>query len=99
MALEILIVPDKFKDTLSAGAAAEAIAQGWHKTRPRDRLTLLPMGDGGDGFGQIISDLASARVAKVTTVDAAHRKCVASWWWDRKTSTAIIESARVIGLA
>ena len=32
-------------------------------------------------------------------MDAAHRPCVAKWWWEPRTRTAIIESAAVIGLA
>jgi glycerate kinase len=99
MPLKILVVPDKFKGTLSAGAAARAIAKGWHRVRPQDTLELLPMTDGGDGFGEVISALLHARVRRVKTVDAAHRPCTARWWWEPETKTAIIESAAVIGLA
>jgi glycerate kinase len=35
----------------------------------------------------------------VTTVDAAHRPCKAVWWYHPASRTAIIESARVVGLA
>jgi glycerate kinase len=99
MRLKVLIAPDKFKGTLSAHAAAEAIARGWRKARPDDVLELLPISDGGDGFGEVISQLVGARQLKCKTVDAAHRPCSATWWWDAKTKTAIIESAKVIGLA
>ena len=51
MPLNVLIVPDKFKGTLTAQAAATAIARGWRRAHPQDRLELLPMSDGGDGFG------------------------------------------------
>ena len=98
-ALRILIVPDKFKGTLTAQKAALAMAHGWKKIRPRDSIELLPMGDGGDGFGEIIGRLIGAKQRKTKTVDAAHRPVVATWWWDNKTKTAVIESARVIGLA
>jgi len=50
MPLNVLIVPDKFKGTLTAQAAAELIAEGWHEARPQDKLELLPMSDGGDGL-------------------------------------------------
>ena len=49
----VLIVPDKFKGTLTAHEAVLAIAEGWRRARPTDRLELLPMSDGGDGFGRI----------------------------------------------
>ena len=97
--MKILVIPDKFKGTLTASEAAEAIARGWRKVRPRDTIELLPMSDGGDGFGEAVGSLLRARVQKIRTVDAGHRKCGANWWWDPKSRTAIIESANVIGLA
>src|SRR5438128_940747 len=99
MALNVLIIPDKFKGTLTAGAAAEAIARGWRRARPDDSLEVVPMTDGGDGFGEVISQLLKAKGQRTRTVDAAHRSCAAEWWWAREHKTAIIESAQVIGLA
>jgi glycerate kinase len=97
--MQVLIIPDKFKGTLTAEAAAEAIARGWRAARPADTLDLLPMSDGGDGFGAVVSGLLKGRVQTVKTVDAAHRPCNSRWWWEAKSKTAIIESATVIGLA
>lgn len=99
MPLKALILPDKFKGTLTAKAAAEAIAKGWCKARPDDSLELLPMSDGGDGFGEVMGSLLQAKVQTVRTVDAASRACTARWWWESKTKTAVIESATIIGLA
>ena len=99
MTLKVLIVPDKFKGTLTAPAAAAAIARGWQRIRPGDSLDLLPMSDGGDGFGEVMAGLLGARAQRVATVDAAHRRSTARWWWQPQTETAILESAEVIGLA
>ena len=33
--------------------ASEAIARGWHTARRQDDLDLVPMSDGGDGFGEV----------------------------------------------
>ena len=97
--MNILIVPDKFKGTLSAREAAQAIARGWRRARPDDALELLPMSDGGDGFGEVLSRLLGAKPRTVNTVDAAHRTCKATWWWEPRSKTAIIESARIVRLA
>jgi glycerate 2-kinase len=97
--LKILIAPDKFKGTLTAKKAADAIARGWCKVRAKDALQLLPITDGGDGFGAVMSELLKAKRQTVLTVDAAHRPRKASWWWEPKTKTALIEAADVIGLA
>jgi glycerate 2-kinase len=97
--MRILIVPDKFKGSLSARQAAHALARGWRMGRPGDSLDLLPMSDGGDGFGEVLSGLLGAHRRNVLTLDAAHRPLRCAWWWQAKTRTAIIESAKVNGLA
>jgi glycerate kinase len=99
MSLRVLIVPDKFKGTLTAQQAAEAMARGWSSKRPTDTVELLPMSDGGDGFGIVLGALLQAETRVTKTVDAAHRPITAEWWWEPKSATAIIEAARVNGLA
>jgi glycerate kinase len=96
---QVLIAPDKFKGTLSACETAQAIARGWQRARPDDACELLPISDGGDGFGAVMSAALDAKSQQIKTVDAAHRSCCSTWWWKAKTKTAIIESAQVIGLA
>mgnify|MGYP005836051001 FL=1 len=95
----MLICPDKFKGTLSATAAARAIARGWRASRPADTLDLLPISDGGDGFGELLGQLLGAEACEVATLDAAHRPRRARWWWEPRRRLALVESARVIGLA
>src|SRR5262245_194574 len=99
MSLKLLVVPDKFKGTLSAAQAADAMAKGWRSARPQDALDIVPMSDGGDGFGEVLSDLLSATSLTVKSEDAAHRAVEATWWWHEASRTAVLESARVIGLA
>jgi glycerate kinase len=99
MGLNVLIVPDKFKGTLTAQSAAEAVSRGWQRARPMDRLELLPMSDGGDGFGDVMSRLLGANPQNQKTCDAAHRSCTARWWWQPKSRTAVIDTASVVGLA
>jgi glycerate 2-kinase len=97
--MRILIVPDKFKGTLTAHQAARAVARGWRSARPDDSLELLAMSDGGDGFGEVLSELLGAARRTVATVDAAHKRRRAVWWWQARDRVAIVESAKVNGLA
>ncbi|HYG23747.1 MAG TPA: glycerate kinase [Verrucomicrobiae bacterium] len=99
MSLKVLIAPDKFKGTLTARAAAEVMAAGWLSAFPDASVRMLPMSDGGDGFGELLGSLLKATVQTIKTVDAASRPCVAQWWWEPKTKTAVIESAEVVGMA
>ncbi|MCX8089548.1 MAG: glycerate kinase [Verrucomicrobiae bacterium] len=97
--MNVLIAPDKFKGTLTAERAAWAIARGWRRARPDDTLEVLPISDGGDGFGAALASQLGATPHRAATVDAAHRRCTARWWWEPASRTAIIESAKIIGLA
>jgi glycerate kinase len=97
--LKVLVASDKFKGTLSAAEATLAIARGWRSVRPTDKLKLLPITDGGDGFGGAMAALLGAKPRVYRTINAAGKPCRATWWWEPSSKTAIIESARVIGLA
>ena len=99
MKFRVLVVPDKFKGTLTARQAAMAIARGWLKVRPEDAIESLPMADGGDGFGEILGQLLNAQPRTCATVDAAGRGRVAVYWFDAESRTAVIETAEVNGLA
>jgi len=99
MALRILVVPDKFKGTLTAPQAARAIATGWIATRPNDVIEMLPMADGGDGFGEVIGRLLNAQRRECLTLDSAGQTRTATWWFAPTTRTAIIETAQSNGFA
>lgn len=99
MAMRVLIVPDKFKGTLTANQVAEAIAEGWKQARPADSIELFPMTDGGDGFGTLLSQRLQAESRLVRTVDAAGQPCDAEWWWAAGRRVAIVEAAQANGLA
>ncbi len=99
MPLHVLIVPDKFKGTLTARQAAMAIARGWTEVRPDDHIDQLPMADGGDGFAEVLGQLLEAEKMTCHTVDAAGRPRAAEWWYARGTGTAIVEAAQVNGLS
>jgi glycerate kinase len=48
--VRVLVCPDKFAGTLSAPAAAAAIAAGWRDAAPADEVVVRPLSDGGPGF-------------------------------------------------
>jgi glycerate kinase len=75
------------------------MARGWRRGRPEDAVATLPVSDGGDGFGELLSACLRAEARTCQTVDAAHRPCEAPWYWVPQSRTAIIEAARVNGLA
>ena len=99
MKRRILIVPDKLKGSLSALEAAEAIARGWAAACPEDTLTLLPMSDGGDGFGPVMAGALGLEEQLVDVVNAAGQARPAAWWFDSESGQAVVETAQSNGLA
>lgn len=87
--------PDKFRGTLSAAAAAAAMARGL-RTAGYEKVIELPLADGGEGTLEVIAVLrgGSSRITRVTgplgdPVDAE--------WAMLPDGTAIIEMARASG--
>ena len=63
--LRVLISPDKFKGSLNASAAAEALRAGWQAARPSDECRCLPIADGGEGFLDAIESTGNWEPLKV----------------------------------
>lgn len=97
--MKALIAPDSFGDTLTAVAAAEAIATGWALGRPDDALTLVPQSDGGPGFVAVLAS-RFGEVATATVSGPLGAEVCADWLLDRRDGrvTAYIECAQASGL-
>ena len=96
---QVLIVPDKFKGSLQAREAAEAIACGWAAACPGDTLSLLPMSDGGDGFGRVMASALGLEEQVFEGINAAGQVRQAAWWLDAESRQAVVETAESNGLA
>ena len=66
--VRVLICPDKFAGTLTAPAAAAAIAAGWHDTAPGDDLIERPLADGGPGFVDVLAHALGGRITLKSVV-------------------------------
>ena len=98
--MRVLIAPDCFTGTLTAGQAAEAIAEGWRRGAPQDELTLVPLSDGGPGFLDVLSMALGGKAVFVTATDPLGRPVPASILLvdSGGRRTAYIESAQACGL-
>ncbi|MQM27797.1 glycerate kinase family protein [Glycomyces albidus] len=95
--MRILIAPDKFAGTMSAGEAADAAAAGWLRARPGDTVETLPLADGGPGFVDVLARAKpAARRRTVDVYDPIGRPIQADYLQDG--DTAYIESAAACGL-
>lgn len=100
MASRILIAPDKFKGSLTALEAAEAIARGFRESEPDAVLDLCPIADGGEGFMATIAGAMKGRWVEVDAVDALERS-IRSRYFLAETGegpVAVIEMAETAGM-
>ncbi|NMH95963.1 glycerate kinase [Pseudonocardia acidicola] len=94
--MRVVVAPDSFGGTLSATAAAAAIADGWRRAAPDDDLRLLPLADGGTGFVDVLhTALGGTRHER--TVTGPFSAPVAAEWL-QVGGTAYLESAAACGL-
>lgn len=100
----VVIAPDSFKGTLTASAAAHAIAAGWRSVRPYDELLLLPQADGGEGTLDAIEAATDGAVRRsipyISGPDSrthpTHRHT--GEWLELPGGTAVVELAQCAGL-
>lgn len=93
----ILIAPDKFKGSLTARAASEAIHRGFLKVFPAASYKLLPLADGGEGIVDVFREAAGGEIRSATVRDSLGRDVQASWLL-LDGGTAVIESSQANGL-
>jgi len=97
-AMQVLVAPDCYGDSMSAVEAAAAIATGWTRSRPADRFVVAPQSDGGPGFVEVLAKrLGEKRRLQVSgplddTVEA-------EWVFEPDSATAYLECAQACGLA
>ncbi len=96
--MKIIIAPDKFKGSLTAFEVCTAIEAGIKNVNGNSEIFSFPMADGGDGFAAIMQYYLHTETIHCAAVDPLHRPIEASYQWNEKTKTAIIEMAVTSGL-
>jgi glycerate kinase len=94
----LLIAPDSFGDSLTAVQAAAAIAAGWNRVRPGDRITVAPQSDGGPGFVDVLASRLGER-RQLQVRGPLSEDVSAGWVLDAASRTAYLECAQACGLA
>src|SRR5438093_40143 len=99
--MRVLVAPDKFRGTLTAGEAARAIETGWLRERPADTIDLAPMADGGEGTLETLIDALGGEIVTHRVSGPLGDELDAPFGIGRSAegSTAVVEMARASGLA
>ncbi|MCC8424675.1 glycerate kinase [Mucilaginibacter sp. UR6-11] len=96
--MNILIAPNAFKNSLDAQGVAAAIASGLKQSKLDCNCRLFPVGDGGDGTGDLLIKHLGGELINVAVHDAYGHQITAAFGLVDNGQTAVIEMAAASGL-
>ena len=96
--MNILIAPNAFKHSLTAEETALAIQEGFMQSNLDCSCECFPVGDGGDGTGELIIKKCDGQIIETNAHDALGRTINSSFGLIDKGKTAIIEMADASGI-
>ncbi|WP_315131412.1 glycerate kinase [uncultured Actinomyces sp.] len=94
--MRIVVVPDSFKESMTAPQAARAMAAGAREALPSCEVDLIPVSDGGEGFARAVTEAWGASWHRVETVDALGRARTAGFGLDG--GRAVVDLASSVGI-
>ncbi len=97
--MKILVAPDKFKGSLTAAGAADALVAGWREIFPDATFDRVPLADGGEGTAEVFFSCPGALRRQVSCPDALGRSGNAEYVWIPQERLAVIEMSAASGLA
>lgn len=95
--MKILIIPDKFKTTLSSRQAANAIARGIRETFPGAKIECLVASDGGEGFLEAVGQAEPLKLLPVRTPGPDGRPHTGHLGVNARAKKVYIESCQATG--
>jgi glycerate kinase len=96
--MKILVAPDKFKGSLTARDAAEAIALGLSEVLREAEIRMLPVADGGEGTAEAICGALDGQWVSLAVRNPIGEQIDARYAWIARDSTAVIEMSESAGL-
>ncbi len=96
--MNILICPDKFKDSLTAQQVSEALEKGIKKRRPKSIIQIMPLADGGEGTLEVIKSIHGGEWVQKMVNDPLFRPIEANYLWLADQKIAYIEMSRASGI-
>ena len=97
--MQILVIPDSFKESLSAREVAQAISNGIQSVNSEVVVKQLPFSDGGEGALDLLQNLFDGALVITSTIDAIGRSIKAPYFRFANRKAAWIELSQASGLA
>lgn len=97
--MEILIIPDSFKGSLTAKEVAQLMEQTVKAIFPKSNCNSMPFSDGGEGALTVLHAHSKGQLIKCATYDALRRPIKAQYFLFQNKKEAWIELSQTAGLA
>ena len=97
--MRILIIPDSFKECLTATEVADAIHKGVVSVLPSAFIKKIPFSDGGEGALEVLTKSIPGNLVTCQTENALGNKIQAKYFLFKEKKTAWIELSNASGLA
>lgn len=101
--MKVICAPDDFKESLSAGEAAAAMARGVQRACPTAIVDQCPIADGGDGTVEALCAATKGEVIATPVAGPRGDMTTAQWCLmpacEGRPATAVIEMAAASGMA
>ncbi|MFE8987155.1 glycerate kinase [Streptomyces collinus] len=95
----VVVAPSGFKESLSAEAAADAIAAGVRRVLPGAYIDLVPLVDGGEGTALALAAATGGRIVTTAATGPVGETIAAHFALLGGGDTAVVEMAAVAGLS
>ena len=97
--MHVVIVPDSFKENLTAIEVADAIGDGVLDVAPQAQVSKFPFSDGGEGSLDVLCRHAQGKLISCATSNALGEPIEAQYFLFEDGHTAWIELSQAAGLA
>lgn len=96
--MNVLIIPDSFKGSLTAKEVAEIMAKKVTQIFPKSTSHIIPFSDGGEGALNVLENHISGTLVNCEAHDALGNYIKASYFLFKKENSAWIELSNTSGL-
>ncbi|WKB82213.1 glycerate kinase [Cellulophaga lytica] len=96
--MNYLVIPDKFKGSLTANEVIQSITNGLHRVDKSPSVKSILASDGGDGFLDAVACKIMVQKIYVDTLNPIGDKLRTYYLFNKDTKTAYVELAKASGL-
>jgi len=97
--MKIILAPDSFKGSITAGEASAVMARALRRNFPRAEVLELPVSDGGEGLVEALVTATGGEIVNTRVTGPLGNQVDSCWGLLGDRETAVVEMAAASGLS